>query len=397
MIIEMIPSKPSAAVKSPPSKSYAHRMLICAGLSSGTSRITGISGSQDMFATIDCLTGLGAEIKRNGETFIIKGVDPFRAGSAEFGCRESGSTLRFFIPVCALSGSRMTFTGSARLMSRPLSVYERLFAENGLIFERYGDRVALQGPLHAGEHTVDASISSQFITGLLLALPLTDGDSIIRLVPPVSSRSYIDITIDAMRSFGVNAEWENDLTIRIPGGQAYSAADIAVPGDWSNAAFLIAMGAEVTGTDPESIQGDRICIKHFAALDEGFTEIDISDCPDLGPVLMAYAAMRHGARLTGTERLRYKESDRGEAMKQELAKFGIDVKIGEDTITVGCGLHAPEEILCGHNDHRIVMALSVLCAHTGGIISGAEAVEKSFPDYFDIIKTAGIRVEEIEN
>ncbi len=394
MKIEITASQPNAAVKAPPSKSYAHRMLICAGLSHGTSRISGISGSQDMLATIDCLKALGAEINSNGETLEIKGTDPRASGSAVFMCRESGSTLRFFVPLCALSGNRMTLTGAGRLMSRPLSVYEKLFAENGLIFERYGDRIVLQGPLRAGEYSVDASVSSQFVTGLLLALPLTDGDSIIRLVPPVSSRSYIDMTIASMRQFGVTADWDGDLAIRISGGQTYSAADITVPGDWSNAAFLIAMGMEVPGLDSDSIQGDSVCTEHFRTLDEGFAEINIDDCPDLGPVLMAYAAMRHGVRLTGTDRLRHKESDRGEAMKQELAKFGADVRIGDDTITVGSGIHAPEETLYGHNDHRIVMALSVLCAQTGGIIDGAEAVEKSFPDFFDRIREAGIRIYE---
>ena len=169
--------------------------------------------------------------------------------------------------------------------------------------------------------------------------------------------------------------------------------EVTVEGDWSNSAFFIAMGIPVTGLDKNSLQGDKICTEYFKALDEGCPELDITDCPDLGPVLFAYASMRNGARFTGTERLRIKESDRSEAMKDELRKFGVEVRIGANAVFIGNGAEEPTAPLDAHNDHRIAMALSVLCAKTGGTIRGAEAVKKSFPDYFEVLKSAGIRMD----
>ena len=170
---------------------------------------------------------------------------------------------------------------------------------------------------------------------------------------------------------------------------------MAVEGDWSNAAFFLALGVPVTGLDPDSLQGDKVCVDYFLALEAGAAEADLSDCPDLGPVLFACAAAHHGGRFTGTRRLRLKESDRASAMAEELRKFGVPVTLEENTVAVGTGLRAPAEILDGHNDHRIVMALSVLCARTGGTIRGAEAVNKSFPDFFERLQQLGIEVTTV--
>ncbi len=395
MDVRIFPSKVCGSISAPPSKSMAHRLLICAGLAEGVSRISGIADSQDVLATCECLIALGAKIRRDRDALVIEGTDPRKAESALLRCRESGSTLRFFTPLSALSGKTVTLTGTRRLLSRPQEVYEELFGKEGLIFNKTEDSLTVRGPLRAGQYTMDASVSSQFISGMLMALPILDGDSTIRLIPPVESRSYIDLTIDAMRKTGVSIVQRDDLTLFIPGGQRYAAGEYEVDGDWSNAAFFLALGADVTGLDIDSIQGDKICQRHFRVLNEGFAEIDISDCPDLGPVLMVYAALRHGARLTGTRRLRYKESDRAAVMKEELAKFGIEVTAEGDTVTVGCGAHEPAQVLCGHNDHRIVMALAVMCAETGGIIEGAEAVSKSYPDFWDKFREAGMTAEII--
>ena len=197
------------------------------------------------------------------------------------------------------------------------------------------------------------------------------------------------MTILALSEFGVNVYWKDDNTIVIPGSQQYKARDIAVEGDWSNAAFFLAMGLGAGGLDPSSLQGDRVCAEYFALLENECAVVDIADCPDLGPVLMAYAAMHHGAVLTGTRRLRIKESDRGEAMREELAKFGITAIVDENTITVGSGISKPQVALNGHNDHRIVMSLALLCTMVGGTIEGAEAVSKSFPDFFERLRGAG--------
>lgn len=383
-------------IAAPPSKSMAHRSLICAGLADGTSVIRNIADSEDILATMDCLRALGAEISYDPESMSaeVKGADPSSREEAEMHCRESGSTLRFMLPLCALSGSPAVLAGSGRLMQRPLSIYEDIFKAEGIGFERSEDSIRIKGRLKGGEYSMPGDISSQFVSGLLFALPMCDGDSLIRLEGNIESRPYIDMTMQALRECGIDAGWRSDTEIAIAGSQRYAASDMTVEGDWSNAANLLALGAEVTGTGPGSLQGDRVCIEYFSLLDKGCAELDISDCPDLGPVLMAYAAMNHGAVLRGTRRLRFKESDRGNAMKEELAKCGVEVSVSEDSITVGSGAKAPVELLSGHNDHRIVMALSAILARTGGSIDGAEAVSKSFPDYFEKLRDLGIEIRK---
>ena len=217
----------------------------------------------------------------------------------------------------------------------------------------------------------------------------------ISLIPPVSSRPYIDMTIDALQKFGVDVAWKDERTLEVGGRQKYSAADVTAEGDWSNAACLIAMGADVEGLDSESPQGDKICIDCFKAIEEGCPEIDISDCPDLGPVLMAYAALHSGCTLKGTDRLAIKESDRRLAMKEELVKFGVDIDVGDDFVKVAGGAKAPKEELYGHNDHRIVMALSLMGTRLGATIEGAEAVNKSFPNFASVARECGAEIEII--
>ena len=394
------------SVPAEPSKSMAHRLLIAAGLSSGMSRIENIAKSEDVLATADCLRALGADLefgeRSAGEAGFceVKGCEPALSEGTELPCRESGSTLRFLMPVAALSGKKMRFSGSETLMERPLSVYEDIFQKMGMSLERGTGYIEIEGKLKPGEYEIDAGISSQFVSGLLFALPLADGDSIIKLKGQVESRPYIDMTIDALDIFGVRIEEISDGVLQIPGGQTYGNCDVSVEGDWSNAAFFLAMGVDVKGLREGSLQGDKVCREQFEKLRRGRADIDISDCPDLGPVLMAYAAMNDGCTLTGTRRLRIKESDRGAAMKEELAKFGVDVIIHENSIEVGAGLrknstdaaaslHTPTETLYGHNDHRIVMAIAVLASRTGGRIEGAEAVRKSFPNFFERFAEAG--------
>ena len=393
MTVTIFPSRPAGSIKAPPSKSMAHRLLICAGLAQGESTIYGIAPSEDLLATTDCLRALGAEVDLKDMTAAVRGCDPAKAYPSVFHCRESGSTLRFFAPLCALSGKEAVLEGSGSLLRRPLDVYETLFRERGLRFERDAGRLTLCGPLPPGLYALPGDVSSQFVSGLLFALPLLSGNSTLQLLPPVESRAYIDMTVAALGSFGVTVQWRDGLTLEIPGGQHYRPGAAEAEGDWSNAAFFLAVGVPVTGLDRASLQGDRVCSDCFAALDAGMAELDLSGCPDLGPLLMAYAAERSGAVFTGTRRLRLKESDRGAAMAQELEKFGVSVHVGENGITVSGGARTPTETLCGHNDHRIVMALSVLCARTGGTITGAEAVRKSFPDFFERMKGLGISME----
>ena len=397
MRVTIQPSTAAGIVTAPPSKSMAHRLLICAGLSAGESTVRNIALSKDIEATVGCLRSLGAEIRIEGDTAYVKGVDPAaRSEEAALFCRESGSTLRFFIPLCMLSGAAATLSGSDYLFTRPLSVYEDIAARQGIGFENSKNSLAVKGELQSGAYQIPGDISSQFISGLLFALPLLGGDSELHLIPPVESKPYINMTVDALRTFGVTVTERGD-TLFIGGGQHYAPHDVTVEGDWSNAAFFEALncaGADVRvdGLRADSLQGDKIYKILFENIRCHNGVIDIADCPDLGPVLFAVAALCGGGSFTGTRRLRIKESDRAAAMRGELKKFGVNVAVGENSVTVSGAPHAPDAVLSGHGDHRIVMALAVLCTRFGGVIDGAQAVEKSFPDFFDRLKDLGVKI-----
>ncbi len=399
MRAEIFPSKGKGIMEAPPSKSMAHRLLICGGLAEGKSIIKGISSSEDMKATLDCLSAIGAKYEIAGDTVTVEGANIRNIPeNAVLRCRESGSTLRFFIPICLLDGKKFTLTGSEKLLSRPLSVYEDIFKKQEIYFNRTEDKITIGGKLQSGIYEIPGNISSQFITGLLFVLPLMESDSEIKLIPPVESRSYINLTLDALKTFGIEVLWKGENSLYVKGCQSYSATDAKVEGDYSNAAFFEALkvlGSEIelTGLNSESLQGDKVYAEYFPLIG-GKTPIDISDCPDLGPILFAVAAAKGGASFTGTKRLKIKESDRATAMAEELKKFGIDVTVSEDSVTVHGGeLKKPTEILSGHNDHRIVMSCAVLSTLTGGIIEGAEACGKSLPDFFDRIKNLGFEVK----
>ncbi|MBR6347690.1 MAG: 3-phosphoshikimate 1-carboxyvinyltransferase [Spirochaetales bacterium] len=398
------PSALSGTVTAPPSKSMAHRLLVCASLAEGTSTIDNLDLSQDIRATISCCETLGARISICGRKATVLGTGGVFPGTdgpgkRDFFCNESGSTLRFFIPLALLGSGAFkgesVFHGSPTLMTRPLSVYEDLFRKRGICFTRGQESVTVSGSLESGVFEIKENISSQFVSGLLFALPLLGGDSRIILAGEIGSRPYMDMTLCALKQAGISASWDGGNSILVPGNQKFRPFDAAVEGDWSNAAFFYAMntfGARISveGLPEKSIQGDSICVRHFDELCRGFGEIDISDCPDLGPVLFAVAAGHHGGRFTGTDRLRIKESDRGSAMCAELAKMGIKTESGEDCITVyGAEPVKPGTALCSHNDHRIAMALSVLLVRTGGTIDGTLAVNKSFPDFFGCLEQTG--------
>ncbi|MCD7776203.1 MAG: 3-phosphoshikimate 1-carboxyvinyltransferase, partial [Firmicutes bacterium] len=251
---------------------------------------------------------------------------------------------------------------------------------------------------------VPGNISSQFISGLLFALPLAkdQGESTIHVTPPLESAPYIDLTLDALNKYGVTVSRPDKYTFVIPSGQRYQPYSGDVEGDWSNAAFFIALkclGFDVcvSGLNQNSLQGDRVCSDMMENLTHSHAVISVSECPDIAPILMTVGALCHGVTLTDTSRLKIKESDRGEAMAQELYKLGVECEVYENKIVVPkCALHAPNEVIDGHNDHRVVMAMATALLFLGGEITGAEAVRKSLPDYFEIIKSLGGEVEEIE-
>ena len=398
MRVEFAPSVLSGRVTAPPSKSGLHRLLLCAGLAAGESRIGNAALSEDISATAACLSALGASVRFEHGAFNVQGLGgaPVET-AATLPCGECGSTLRFFLPLCMCVPGESRLTGSPRLLERPLSVYEALCRERGISFQNDGAAVTVGGVLGSGAFAVPGDISSQFVSGLLFALPLLQGDSEITLTGKTESRPYIELTLAALRQFGVEAAWKTETSLFIPGGQRYQPRQVTAEGDWSNAAFWCFLRRQgekldISGLNENSLQGDRVCVELFDRLAGGFTETDISDCPDLAPVLMAAAAANRGGAFTGVRRLRLKESDRGEAMAAELRKFGIAVTVTENRITVHPGaLHAPAVSADGHNDHRIVMALACLLVKTGGVLTGAEAVNKSYPTFFDERAACGAR------
>ena len=400
MIVSFEKSTAFGEMLAPPSKSMAHRYLICGALSE-ESEIHNIDFSEDIKATVGCLEALGAKAEILGHTVKIGGLMfSKKINSNELFCNESGSTLRFLIPLCLLKNEEITLRGTERLFQRDLSVFEGICASQGMDFVKTENSVTVKGLLSNGRYTVRGDISSQFISGLMFSLPLLSGESLIDITGKSESSSYLNITLKTLGEFGVRISKIDENTMYVKGGQSYKNRNLTVEGDYSNAAFfdafnLIGGNVAVKGLNEDSTQGDKAYKEFYPQLLKGKPEIDISDCPDLGPVLMTLAAVLKGAVFTGTHRLKIKESDRGMAMAEELSKFGCKVDVEEDRIEVfPCKLQKPILPLSGHNDHRIVMAVSLLCTLTGGKIYGAEAVSKSLPDYFDRLKKLGIKLKE---
>lgn len=395
------PSLARGSVVAPPSKSMGHRALFAAALGEGESFVSPIAPSEDMRATISALSALGAAFSPEGEGVRVTGMGFPHRVERVVNCRESGSTLRFVLPLCLLTGEEMLLTGAPRLLARPLSVYEALCREKGFLFQRTEEGILVCGKLASGEYAVPGNISSQFITGLLLALSLLPGESLLRVTGEMESAPYVDMTLSAMADFGVSIRKEGQEFF-IPGSARYRGRDYTVEGDYSNAAFpdafnLLGGSVSLLGLREDSLQGDAVYRRIYPRLQQGYGTFDLSQCPDLAPILFALAAALHGGEFTGTARLREKESDRGLAMKAELAKCGVHLTLEENRILVpgGC-LKAPHSPLCGHNDHRIVMAMSVLLSRLGGEIHGAEAVTKSYPNFFETIQKLGIKVKTDE-
>lgn len=408
-------------IAAPPSKSMAHRAVLCAALAKGTSHLHHLAFSKDISATLGAAGRLCARVTTGENDAVVEGLGRFLPVDAPVDCCESGSTLRFLIPLASLTGQEVTFTGRGRLMERPQSVYKTLYQQQGLRFEQGADRLTVEGALTPGEYELAGNVSSQFISGLLFATPLMEAPSTIEVRAPFESRSYVDLTTDAMQKFGVKvsvrARKDGSATYKVAAPQHYAAADMDVEGDYSQAAFLAVLGSTVggitiTGLPSGSHQGDRVILDILKQCGAKFersgshvtfhrsllkaVEIDLADCPDLGPVLIALGCFCSGTTIIrNAGRLRIKECDRIAAMQEELAKMGGTVKADGDTLTIeGCALHKPTAPLNGHNDHRIVMAMAVaaLAAGQPAVIEGANAVNKSWPDFFEVIKGLGAHV-----
>lgn len=393
-------SKLCGTVSAPPSKSMAHRYLICAALSNGESRIKNIELSEDIKATINCLNALGAEITFDAGTAFVQGIKEKRIINP-LCCNESGSTLRFLVPYAMSLNEKVIFSGCERLFERPLEIYEKIAEKNHFVFEKDKKNLTVQGDLNGDEFTLPGNVSSQFISGLLFVLPLLKKDSVIKIVPPFESKPYILLTLNAIKKFGVDIFYDGEHIFNIKGNQSYTPANTCVEGDFSNGAYLAGLNyggnsVRVLGLDEKSLQGDKVYKDFFNKLESGFAHVDISDCPDLGPVLFAVAALNNGGEFVGTKRLEIKESNRAEAMAKELSKLGVKVeKYDNKMIVFGADISRPTSLLHGYNDHRIVMALSILLTITGGEIDDAESVRKSFPNYFEQVKKLGAKVSFI--
>jgi 3-phosphoshikimate 1-carboxyvinyltransferase len=388
----------------------AHRQLICAALAQGTSTIRNVAFSQDIQATLGCMEALGASwTQREDGSIQMTGVGGTASASDQrgslprFDCGESGSTLRFLIPIALAVTGGGVFTGRGRLMERPQEPYFQLFHEKGIAYEQRDGVLTVQGQLTAGEYRLPGDVSSQFFTGLMLALPMVEGHS--RLIPTTALESwdYIAMTIDAMQASGISVEVQRDndgqaKELHIE-GQGYRALDGTIEGDWSQAAFWYAANfldsqVDIQGLNYRSTQGDmRVAAYYWKLAKPGDTELDVSQCPDLVPPLAAMAALRHGTtRITHAARLRLKESDRLATVTATLNALGAEVVEHPDSLTI----HGVSQLQGGVtvdccNDHRIAMmaAVAATCCVEPVTLLGAQCVEKSYPNFWDHYRMLG--------
>ena len=416
MTLTIIPSQLKGVITPPPSKSQAHRLLIAAALARGESVIHNIALSRDVRATMACLEELGAEFTLEGNRITVRGMGANamspcrRMAYPHLDCGESGSTLRFLIPVALALRGGGVFTGHGRLMERPLEPYFTLFREKGILYEQRGNTLTVQGLLEPGVYQLPGNVSSQFFTGLLYALPLLSGPSALIPTTNLESEDYIRMTLQAMSLFGV----ELPTALSLPpqyhpqGGQTYRGAEATVEPDWSQAGFWFAAGAlgnpvEVEGMAAPSVQGDWRYLEmqeQIYAAGTGMAEVDVSQNPDLVPPLAAAAALAAGrtTRLGNAGRLRIKESDRLRSVTAVLTALGADVEEGEDFLL----LHGKERLAGGvtvdsYNDHRIAMMAAVAATRCESpvTLTGAESVNKSYPDFWEEYARLGGQTEEV--
>lgn len=405
MDIRITPSLLKGSVSVPSSKSITHRMLICAGLADGVSVISGVSFSKDIYATISAMQSMGADYSINGDEITVKGIGSEPSGSATVDCCESGSTLRFLIPVAAVMGINAEFIGQGRLPQRPITPYIRELSLKGIQFD-YNNTMpfTIKGKLKSGIYHLEGDISSQFITGMLFSLPLADGDSEIIMTSPLQSKPYADMTVKCLEKFGVEiSETQNGYFIR--GNQKFTPCSCHVEGDYSQAAFFFvanAIGNDITinNLDDKSIQGDKKIVEIISELcynkkknDKSVYCIDAENIPDLVPVLAVLSSLSgRQVRITGIQRLKIKESDRIISTADMINALGGNAVPYDDSMLINPVENFIGGIVDGCGDHRIVMSAAVMAtrAKADVVILNADAVEKSYPDFFtDYINIGG--------
>ncbi len=401
MDIRITPALLRGDVQIPASKSCAHRALICAALADGRSVLSGITMSKDIEATISAVTALGARVEVCGDTVTVAGISTASV-KADIDCNESGSTLRFIIPVAAALGAETIFYGRGRLPERPIDIYVRELGKNGAVFDYAGTMpFTLSGGLRGGRYEIEGNVSSQFITGLLFALPLLAEDSDIVLTSHLESRPYVDITIDTLRRFGISVD-ETENGFHIAGRQKYTAHDEKIEGDYSQAAFFFvanALGSKINVGNlcENSSQGDKKILDIITEMcyngSMGSYRADCSDIPDLVPILAVLGTFgSEPSVIYNAQRLRIKESDRLVTTAAMLNALGGNVEETDDGLIISPVEQLRGGIVDGAGDHRIVMAAAVAATRADGevIIRGAQAAEKSYPDFFkDYTKLGG--------
>lgn len=401
MDIKITPSKLKGTVSIPSSKSMTHRILICASLAKGKSVISNISFSKDIYATIDAMKALGADISINGNTVIVNGISN-KALNADIDCCESGSTLRFLIPISCALGTKATYYGKGRLPERPITPYIRELSKKGIEFQYKNTMPFItKGQLKSGKFELEGDISSQFITGLLFALPLLDGDSEIIMLSPLESKPYADMTIKCLENFGIYVT-ETEKGYFIKGNQSYKPQNMPVEGDYSQAAFffvanMLGNDVEILNLDSNSYQGDKKIVEIIENLcynDKypiGFN-INAMDIPDLVPILAVLGTFCKGTSvISGAKRLKIKESDRLQTTSDAINNLGGNVKVTDDGLNIHhAALTGGIVDSCG--DHRIAMsaAIAATICNQPVIIKNADSIEKSYPDFFkDYINLGG--------
>ncbi|WP_127836971.1 3-phosphoshikimate 1-carboxyvinyltransferase [Clostridium prolinivorans] len=415
--VRIIPSKLKGSIKIPPSKSLCHRAIIAAGLAQGISNIENVIFSDDITATCNGMKALGVKIENKCNNLIINGANPLRLINREIDCIESGSTLRFLIPIALLTGDEVTFNGRGRLKNRPLNPFYKIFKKQNISYSNEnGLPLTLQGKLNFGEYEIEGNISSQFITGLLFSLPLLEGDSKIFITTELESKGYVDLTLDILKKFSINVENHSYKEFYIPGNQVYKANNYKVEGDFSQAAFYLVAGVfgeeiECIDLDINSLQGDKVIIDIIKEMGGNIsleedkiiakashtkgTVIDASQCPDIVPILAVLGALSEGTtKIINAGRLRIKESDRLKAISTELNKLGADIKEERE----GLLIHGKKRLKGGTvdswNDHRIAMALSIASIKCDEpvIITNSDSVKKSYPEFFKDFSMLGGKI-----
>ncbi len=400
------PRRLSGTIAAPPSKSDAHRAIICALLSRGVCEVHPLELSEDILATVNAAKAFGALVEVEENLLRIDARGAFAQDNVTINCRESASTLRFLVPVASAFGLNVHFEGGSTLTLRPMGVYADVLPKFGVSCD-YSGRLpfSASGQLKAGKFEVKNAISSQFISGLLLALPLLEGDSEIVLSGTLESAGYVDMTVKTMAAFGVTVT-RTEAGFLVPGQQKYQPVNYTIEGDWSQAAFFLAAGAisapvRVSGLKIDSAQGDRAIVdilqRMGANIKCGMDYVEVSpselhgidifaaQTPDLVPIFAVLGACAEGTtRILGAARLKYKESDRLQAMDEGLRKLGVKITTCDDGLVIEGRDSFEDAELNGFNDHRIVMALSIAATRANGkvSISTAESVRKSYPTFF---------------